>query len=454
MEKPKTPHILLLPYPATGHINPMLHFAKYLASKSIQITLIVPTQGAKSPALANLPPSISHAVIGDDSDQPTLFNEDKTVDLETHFKRFRSVYIPNLLEFIHRQGWGRNPDETAYPKAMVYDSTMPWLLEVAAEKGMKAAPFFTECCGVNALCYHLNKGNVTFPYEEEFPYRLPSLPALEAGDLLYLPDKVDKRGDIVRYLAAQFELLENADYILVNTFYHLEPEVLDWLEERYPKQRAIGPTFLLPGIDAETAAPQQESYSEWLDSKQPNSVIFVSFGTIVTFGGNQMEEVAHALLMSNRNFLWVVRNTEEVEKLPREIRESEAGLIVNWCHQSRVLSHPAVSCFMTHCGWNSTLEALSIGVPIVAMPRWTDQTANAKFIEDTWRVGVRLKRGWKSDEIFGRERIAKCIEEVVNGVELRKNCLKWKALAVEAVRRGGTSIDSVEEFVRELLLIT
>ncbi|EPS68107.1 hypothetical protein M569_06670 [Genlisea aurea] len=318
---------------------------------------------------------------------------------------------------------------------------------------MMAVPFFTECAGVDAVCYHLNKGNVTFPYEEEFLYRLPCLPALEAGDLLYLPEKIDKRGGIVRYLAAQFDRLENADYIFVNTFYHLEPEVLDWLEERYPKLRTIGPTFLLPGIATESVAPQQESYAEWLDSKQPNSVIFVSFGTIVAIGSNQMEEVAHALLMSNFNFLWVVRDTEEVEKLPEEIRGSKAGMIVNWCNQLSVLSHPAVSCFVTHCGWNSTLEALSIGVPIVAVPWWVDQLTNAKFIEDTWRVGVRLQRGWKSDEIFGRERIAKCIEEVVNDVELRKNSLKWKALADEAVRKGGTSIDNVDEFVQKLLLI-
>ncbi|EPS72597.1 hypothetical protein M569_02161, partial [Genlisea aurea] len=191
----------------------------------------------------------------------------------------------------------------------------------------------------------------------------------------------------------------------------------------------------------------------WLDSKPLDSVVFVSFGSIVSMGKQQMDEIAHGLVMSNCNFLWVVRDSE-AEKLPSDVTTGlDRGLIINWCYQPGVLSHPAVSCFVTHCGWNSTLEALSIGVPLVAVPSWTDQLTNAKFIQDVWGVGIRLKRGNDYGTVLGRDEIARCVEEVVRGeksTELKRNAAKWKAAAREAVREGGTSLDNVEEFARKL----
>ncbi|PRQ46040.1 putative UDP-glucuronosyl/UDP-glucosyltransferase [Rosa chinensis] len=120
---------------------------------------------------------------------------------------------------------------------------------------------------------------------------------------------------------------------------------------------------------------------KWLDSKEAGSVVYVSFGSLANLKKEKMEELAWGLNNSNYHFLWVIKESEK-EKLPINFFEeiSEKGLVVSWCSQLQVLAHKAVGCFVTHCGWNSILEALSLGVPMVAVPQWADQTTNANTL--------------------------------------------------------------------------
>jgi pathogen-inducible salicylic acid glucosyltransferase len=190
---------------------------------------------------------------------------------------------------------------------------------------------------------------------------------------------------------------------------------------------------------------------KWLDTKEIGYVVFASFGSLADLREEQMEELSLGLKNSNCYFLWVVRESEE-KKLPDNFLEetTEKGLVVTWCPQLDVLAHKAIGCFMTHCGWNSTLEALSLGVPMVAMPQWTDQPTNAKFIADVWKVGIRIKLNEKG--IATREEIELCIREVMEGErgkEMKKNSLRWKELAIKAVDEGGSSNKNIE-FVAKL----
>lgn len=231
--------------------------------------------------------------------------------------------------------------------------------------------------------------------------------------------------------------------------------------------KTIGPSYLLqqknhhlPHSKRHTInlfQPKQELCKKWLDSKKRGSVVYVSFGSLASLGEEQMEEMAYGLRMSNCPFLWVVR-ASEMDKLPKDFNPlaSEKGLVVEWCNQPEVLDHRALACFLSHCGWNSTLEALSHGVPLVAMGQRYDQTTNAKFVEDVWGIGVRVERG--ENGIIGREEIAMRIKQVVEGdegigIEIKKNVCKWKELAHEAVERGGTSANNVEEFVSKVMSI-
>ena len=132
---------------------------------------------------------------------------------------------------------------------------------------------------------------------------------------------------------------------------------------------------------------KSEECIKWLDDKPKQSVVYVSFGSVVVLNEEQIEEIAYGLSDSESYFLWVLR---EETKLPKDFaKKSEKGLVIGWCSQLKVLAHEAIGCFVTHCGWNSTLEALSLGVPVVAMPYWSDQSTNAKQIVDVWKMGIR-----------------------------------------------------------------
>ncbi|CAL2280011.1 unnamed protein product [Prunus armeniaca] len=193
---------------------------------------------------------------------------------------------------------------------------------------------------------------------------------------------------------------------------------------------------------------------KWLNAKPKGSVAYMSFGSMAELEEEQMEELGLGLRRSKRYFLWVVRTSESV-KLPKGFAEetSEKGLVVSWCPQLEVLAHEAVGCFVTHCGWNSTLEALSLGVPMVAVPQWADQSTNAKFIMDVWKIGLKAQADEKG--IVRGEEIAHCVREILDGErgeEIRKNASKWKALAKNAVDEGGSSDKNIDEFIAKLVL--
>ena len=169
---------------------------------------------------------------------------------------------------------------------------------------------------------------------------------------------------------------------------------VEWMGKFWPV-RTIGPT--VPSMFLDKRLQNDKDYGinlwkhndtciNWLNDKPFGSVVYVSFGTVAALGAEQMRELALGLKNSKHYFLWVVRESEK-NKLHLE-ETLEKGLVVNWCPQLEVLAHKSLGCFLTHCGFNSTLEALSLGVPLVAMPQWTDQTTNAKYIEDVWGVGI------------------------------------------------------------------
>jgi hypothetical protein len=144
------------------------------------------------------------------------------------------------------------------------------------------------------------------------------------------------------------------------------------------------------------------------------------------------------------------RSPEVDSLLLEEAATAPEGMVVEWCDQVRVLSHPSVACFVTHCGWNSTLEAVACGVPVVAAPSWSDQPVNAHLLEEEWGVGVRAERD--ADGTLTGAELARCVELVVGGGEMAEaiaaNVGAWKERAREAVTAGGPSERSLRSFVK------
>ncbi|CAN0846266.1 Putative UDP-glucose glucosyltransferase [Linum grandiflorum] len=152
----------------------------------------------------------------------------------------------------------------------------------------------------------------------------------------------------------------------------------------------------------------------------------------------QRDEFAHGLINSGLSFLWVVRRMEE------------KGKVVKWAPQEEVLRHPAVACFVTHCGWNSSMEAISGGKPVVTFSQWGDQVLDAKLLVDVFEVGVKMG---KTTKLVKRDEVERCLVEATVGEKadvLRRNAARLKKEAEAAVAEDGSSTKSVMEFVEEV----
>ncbi|KAL0393870.1 UNVERIFIED_CONTAM: UDP-glycosyltransferase 74G1 [Sesamum latifolium] len=449
----RKPHCLVLPFPLQGHVNPMLQFSKRLHHKRrARITLALTISFLKT--AQDFPASSFPVETFSDGFDDGF--DDKFGPEETYKRCWEvgSATLAQLVEKLRSSGSGVD--------CLIYDPFYPWALDVAKEFGLTAAMFFTQSNSVNSIYFHAHKGELPLPLPEA-EVRIPGgLPALKPEDM---PSFIrDYESDPVRseLMMKQFRNVEMVDWIFVNTFHELEQKVCDWMAKFLPV-RAIGPT--IPSMYIDKRLPDDREYGisafkpvtdpcmKWLKNQPNKSVIYVSFGSFAQPGNEQMEELALALKMSHMNFLWVVRASEEA-KLPQNYREvtSEKGLIVTWCNQLDVLAHEATACFVTHCGWNSTLEALSLGVPMVALPQWSDQSANAKFVSDVWRIGIRARPD--GGGIVRNAEILRCLKHVVEGEtgeEIGRSAMKWKKLAREAVDEGGSSDRNIQEFVSALM---
>ncbi|XLT56935.1 hypothetical protein HN873_049539 [Arachis hypogaea] len=446
-------HCLVLSFPGQGHINPMIQFSKLLVHEGVKVTLA--TTCFYSKTLQNVPPYISLESISDGFHNGG-FGEAGT--FKAYLGRFWQVGPPSLVDLIEKLAKLGNPID-----CIIYDSALPWALDVAKRFGIVGASYLTQNTAVNSIYYHVQLGKIKVPLIES-EISLPSMPKLQLCDMPSFFNNCDDDEDlaVLDLATGQFSNVDKADWVLCNSFYELDKEVADWTMKIWPKFRTIGPN--IPSVFLDKRIKDDEDYGgaafkseeecmEWLDNKPNGSVIYVSFGSLVPLDEEQMREIAYGLRDSNHYFLWVVRTSEEI-KLPKDFaKKSEKGLVVTWCSQLKVLAHQSVACFVTHCGWNSTLETLSLGVPTIVVPQWSDQITNAKYMVDVWKVGIRVPNDEKK-KIVKSEALRDCIKEMMEcekGKEMKNNAMQWKSLALKAVSdEGGSSYKNMIEFVNSL----
>lgn len=238
--------------------------------------------------------------------------------------------------------------------------------------------------------------------------------------------------------------------------------------------------------DEDTISP--ELCIEWLDTKKPNSVLYISFGSQNTITASQMMQLAKALAAGGKDFIWVLRpplgfdkNSEfkPEEWLPegfkQKIYDQNRGLILlKWAPQLEILSHKSTAVFLSHCGWNSVLESLSRGVPLIGWPMAAEQFYNVKFLVEDLGVCVEVARGTnfevrcedfmeKINLVMGEEsensdsRGVESVNINSRGVQMRRKACEVKEMIREAVRDGeglkGSSIKAMEDFLDAALLM-
>ncbi|XBI98242.1 hypothetical protein VPH35_018496 [Triticum aestivum] len=438
-------HVLLVPLPAQGHMNPMLQLGRRLAYHGLR-----PTLAATRYVLSMGPPPgdpFRVAAFSDGFDDGGMASCPDPVE---YCRRAEAVGSETLAQVIAEEmRAGRTPS------VMVYDPNMAWAPRVAKAAGVPTGAFMSQSCAVD-LC--VGGARAAAHGGRERGAVSVDLGPEDLSPFVVSPELYPKYLDVS---IRQFEGLEDAGDVLVNSFRDLEPQEAEYMESRW-RAKTVGPTLPSFFLD-DGRLPSNKAYGvnffssdapcmAWLERQPTISVVLASYGTVYSLDAGELDELGNGLCDSGKPFLWVVRSSE-VEKISEELNDrcKENGLLVPWCPQLEVLAHKSIGCFLTHCGWNSTTEAIVAGVPMMAMPRSADQPTTAKYMESAWGIGVRMRANEKS--LVRREEVERCIRKVMGEGkdEYRKNATKWMKMAKEAMHEGGTSDKYIAEFAAKYL---
>ncbi|EEF43595.1 gallate 1-beta-glucosyltransferase 84A24 [Ricinus communis] len=458
-------HVLLVSFPAQGHVNPLLRLGKRLASKGLLVTFAAPEIVGKQMRNANNITDHESIPVGDGFIRFEFFEEGleeddpRRKDLDQYIAQLELVGKQVIPEMIRR-----NSEEGRPVSCLINNPFIPWVSDVAEDLGLPSAMLWVQSCGCFSAYYHYYHDLAPFPSEEnpETDVELPFMPVLKYDEVPSFLHPSTPFPFLRRAILGQFKNLEKPFCILMETFQELEHDLIEYMSKFCPI-KPVGPLYKDPkalNSDVKGDFLKADDCIEWLDTKPPSSVVYVSFGSVVYFNQEQWIEIAYGLLNSDVSFLWVMKppakeSVFEPVVLPDEFLEKVAdkGKVVQWSPQEKVLAHQSIACFVTHCGWNSTMEALSSGVPVVCYPQWGDQVTDAKYLVDVFKVGVRMCRGMAENKLITRDEMKKCLLEATVGpkaAEIRQNALKWKEAAEAAVAEGGSSDMNMQGFVDKI----
>ncbi|XP_015879668.3 UDP-glycosyltransferase 88F3 [Ziziphus jujuba] len=340
--------------------------------------------------------------------------------------------------------------------------------------------YFSSCASTLAFFLHLptihNQTSKSFKDLNDTVFHLPGLPPIKASDM---PDPVlDRNQPPYHYFIHYASCLPNSKGFIVNTFEALESQAIKAitdgtcvLDGGTPPIYHIGPLITDSKVRAIGYEDLSTECSTWLDAQPSQSVVFLCFGSKGVLSEVQLKELAMGLERSSHRFLWVVRNPKNLEMIPDlEVllpkgfleRTKDRGLVVkSWAPQSAILSHESVGGFVTHCGWNSVVEAVSYGVPMVAWPLYAEQKMNSVVLVEEMRLAIALEKVAESssslsssssstkEEMVSAEELKKKVRELMGqeGQGLRERSLAMKSMAMAAWSMDGSSLSSLSKMV-------
>ncbi|CAL0329479.1 unnamed protein product [Lupinus luteus] len=473
LSKNQKPHVVCVPFPAQGHVNPFMQFSKLLRCKGFHITFVNNEFNHRrlikslGPEFVKGQPDFQFKTIPD-ALPPS--NMDATQDVPSLcIANQKHSYAP-LKELVNKlnSSPGVPPVTT-----IIYDGIMSFAGKVAKDLGIPEFVFWTaSACGLMGyLQYHQLVQRAIFPYKDEnfetdgtFDTNLDWIVGMKDIRLKDLPSfirdtkKVDSMFDF--WDGEAQNCLRTP--LIINTFQEFESDAFQVLMAKNPNIYNIGSLHLLGrhfphkenGFKSSGSSlwKNDSKCIQWLDQWEPSSVIYVNYGSIARMSEKHLKEFAWGLADSNLPFLWIKRpdlvmgnSTEMPQEFYDEVKDR--AYITTWCPQEQVLNHPSVGVFLTHSGWNSTLEGICGGVPMIGWPFFAEQQTNCRYLSKTWGVGMDIKEDVK------REDVTTLVKEMLKGdkgKELRKKSLEWKNKSLEATDIGGSSYNDFFKLIKAL----
>ncbi|KAL0285861.1 UNVERIFIED_CONTAM: UDP-glucose iridoid glucosyltransferase [Sesamum calycinum] len=344
LERRRRRGVVLVPSPFQGHITPMLQLGSILHSKGFSI-------------------HIAH----------TKFNSPNP----SNFPHFTFLPLPDNLE--------------------CFDTSFHNLLNVISVVNANCEAPFQEHMMKMVADEEFKDVESYFKAECQLEAAIPQVYPLRFKDLP-LPATIEIPQIVLDFMHSYMDI-RSSSAVIWNTIDQLDHWPLQQLEQHWPVPFfSIGPFHRMAPAVATSLLEEENSCLSWLDKQAPNSVIYASLGSVAIIDENELIEMAWGLAKSEQPFLWAVRpsllnGSDAMKSLPEEFIKitQERGMVVKWAPQKKVLAHPAVGGFLTHCGWNSTLESMCEGVPLICRPCFADQLVNARYLTYVWRVGIELQ---------------------------------------------------------------
>ncbi|VAI23836.1 unnamed protein product [Triticum turgidum subsp. durum] len=466
----KPPVVVMYSPPGmAGHLVPVVELGKLLVAQGLRVTVVLGGGGASSSLLhaaAAANPALAFHCL-----PPAALAPDVAAACSRSFEarlfELARAANPDLRDFLR----------AAPPAALLIDFFCSAALDVGAKLGVPTYFFFTTCVGSVAFgLYHPvidERTTLGFGDMGGDPVHAPGLPPIPAD---HLAGAIQDRESLSNRHFVDLGLrMCDSMGVLVNGCRSLEPGAADAIVAGLcnPQCRPTPPLYCVGPLikhGEETGASKRHECLAWLDGQPNASVVFLCFGSMGRFSAEQVKEIAAGLETSGQRFLWVVRRPPppgaerrppadgdddgDIDELFPEgflQRTKDRGLVVmSWAPQRQVLAHGAVGGFVTHCGWNSVLEAIMAGVPMLAWPLYAEQRMNRVFLVEEMRLAVPMegydKKMVESDEVAAKVR---WLIESDGGRELRQRTRAAMRLAEEAVGDGGESRAALVDLARQ-----
>ncbi|XP_045818277.1 7-deoxyloganetin glucosyltransferase-like [Trifolium pratense] len=470
------PHAVLVPFPSQGHINALFQLAKLLYLRGFHITFVNTEYNHKrwlKSRDSNSLDGFNFETIPDGL-TPLEGNGDVTQDVVSLCQSIRKNFLHPFGELLTKLHDSAVAGVTPPVTCLVSDCFMPFAIQAAEEHALPTIIFnpCNACTFLTSLHIRtlLEKGLIplkdesylTNGYLDNKVDCIPGLKNFRLKDLLDVVRTTDPNDSQVEFVIEAADTFHRASAIVFNTYNELESDVMNELYSMFPSLYTIGPlsSFLnqTPQNNLESLGSnlwkEDTKCLKWLESREPRSVVYVNFGSITVMNPDQLLEFAWGLANSMKPFLWIIRPDLVIggsfilsSMFENEI--SDRGLIASWCPQEKVLNHPSIGGFLTHCGWNSTIESICAGVPMLCWPFFADQPTNSRYICNEWEIGIEIDTNVK------REEVEKLINELMAGEKakkMRQKAMELKKKAEENTSPGGCSYMNLDKVIKDVFI--
>ncbi|KAA0031467.1 7-deoxyloganetin glucosyltransferase-like [Cucumis melo var. makuwa] len=479
ISKINKPHAVCLPHPPQGHLNPMLILAKLLHHKGFYVTFVnteynhrrlLKSRGPNS--LDGLPDFKFRTI----PDGLPYSDANCTQDVPSLCQSVSKNCLAPFRELISElNSIAASPSSSMPPvTCVVSDSSMSFAMLAANEFNIPCAFLWTSSpCGYlgytkfedlvkQGVIPLKDESQITDGYLENTIEWTKAMERIRLRDMPSFLRTTDPDDIMLNFFIQEVNRALDVDAVILNTFDALDQDVIGPLSSNLKSLYTIGPLHkLLSQIHDDNLTTigsnlwaEESECIEWLNSKEPNSVVYVNFGSITVMTPQQLIEFAWGLADSGKPFLWIARPDLVVGDstiLPPEFvtKTKDRSLIASWCNQEQVFNHPAIGGFLTHCGWNSTIETVSAGIPVVCWPFFADQQTSCCYCCNVWEIGMEIDNNVKRNEV---EKLVRELMDGEKGKKMKENAMNLKSKAEEAYKPGGLSWKQLDKLINEVLL--